>query len=249
MQAAGERVLVQVIRPAIDDAAAERLKRQTLAVLSGGTGRANSETLRALDRAVERAVAVAEPSGAYRFTPIQDVTPTGVETMFGTVKSARFARMARESSGGRRVAFAIASAGEALDEELARDMPLLDQFVLDAVGSELAEMVADIVEVRWKEEARVLRLEASMRMSPGYCDWLLEGQSVIFKAVDGGAVGVRLTSSFLMIPAKSVSSAAVLAEEVPLPVQCVTCARTDCPFRRAPYDEHVAETSTGEESQ
>jgi hypothetical protein len=240
---------LQVVHPVIDEEAAQRLKQQTLAVLTGGTGRANPETLRALDGAVERAVAVAEPCGAYRFTPILDITPGGVETMFGAVSSGKFARMARESSGERRVAFAVATAGGALDAELAGDMSLLDQFVLDAVGSELAEMVADMVEARWKEEALVLCLEASTRMSPGYCDWSLRGQTVIFKAIDASAVGVRLTNSFLMIPAKSVSSAAVLAGEVPLPVQCVTCARTDCPYRRAPYDELLARPTAGKESQ
>lgn len=228
---------MKVVRPAIDKSAAERLREQSLAVLTGGTGRANSETLKALDTAVERAVSVSEPCGGYRFARLTEITEAGVGTLFGPVESRKFSLMAGESSGERRIVFALATAGTRLDEELEGDMPLLDKFVLDAVGSELAEMIADLVEDCWKDEAAALGLESSVRMSPGYCDWHLQGQSLIFKAIDAEAVGVRLTGSFLMIPSKSVSSAAVVAERVSLKLQCVICKRADCPFRRAPYDE------------
>jgi len=244
-----------VVRPVVDNNAVESLRERTLSVLSGGTGRASNETLRALDAAIERAVEVAEPCGGYRFARLVDVYEDGVKTMFGAVESTKFAMMARESSGDPRVAFALSTAGASLDAELALDIPLLEKFVLDAVGSELAEIVADMVEAEWKRDATEQGLESSARMSPGYCDWLLQGQSVIFKAIDAEAIGVRLTDSFLMIPAKSVSSAAVLAERVPLRVQCLTCTRADCPFRRAPQDEawsgarRTALSGNGEEAE
>src|SRR5450759_4702385 len=144
---------LKVVRPVVDNNAVERLREQTLSVLSGGTGRASNETLRALDAAIERAVEVAEPCGGYRFARLVDVYEDGVKTMFGAVESTKFAMMARESSGDPRVALAPSPAGASLDAELALDIPLLEKFVLDAVGSELAEIVADMVEAEWKRDA------------------------------------------------------------------------------------------------
>ena len=228
---------MKIVRPELDSFALERLRAQTLDALTGGTGRANGETLRSLDEGIRRAVECADPRGEWLRTTIAGVTDAGVETSEGLIASPMFARVAGAASGGTRVVFALVTVGEAFDEELAREDSLLDKFVLDAVGSELAEIVADIVEETWKNEIAVAGLEASLRMSPGYCDWAIQGQDVIFTALDASAVGVRLTPSCLMIPAKSVSSAAVAAERVPVKVACEICSSQDCPFRRSEFDE------------
>ena len=228
---------MEVVRLKTTEERIEILRKDTLAALTGGTGRANAETLAALERGLETARGSAEPQGGYRYGKITEVTRTEANTLFGPVESTRFALMARRSSGEKQVVFTLSTLGEAVDEAIAGDIPLLDKFVLDAVASELAEMVAGLVEERWLQEVGAAGREASARMSPGYCDWLIRGQSVVFRALDAAALGVRLTDSFLMIPSKSVSSAAVVADEVPLKVQCLACGRKDCQFRRAATDD------------
>lgn len=213
------------------------LRKDSLAALTGGTGRANPETLAGLERALETVRVSAEPLGGYRYARITEVTRTEANTLLGPVASTRFALMARRSSGEKQVVFTLSTLGESVDEAIAGDVPLLDKFVLDAVASELAEMVAGLVEEHWMEEVGAAGREASARMSPGYCDWLIGGQAIVFRALDAAALGVRLTDSFLMIPAKSVSSAAVVADEVPLKVQCLACRRQDCLFRRGAADD------------
>lgn len=228
---------MKIVRPEIDSFALERLRAQTLDVLTGGTGRANSETLRSLDLGIRRTLASADPRGEHVRTTIVAVTDAGVETADGFIASPMFARVAGAASGERHVVFALATVGEAFDEKLSRETSLLDKFVLDAVGSELAEIVADLVEETWKNEVAVAGMEASLRMSPGYCDWAIQGQDIVFTALDASAVGVRLTPSYLMIPAKSVSSAAVAAERLPVKVPCEICPAQGCPFRRTDFYE------------
>lgn len=227
---------MKIVRPIIDSIAVERLRVQTLGVLSEGTGRASDETRRALDAGVDRAVECACPRGEYVSSSIVEILPGGVETADGFIASPMFARIAGRARGEVRTMFALATLGEALDEELRRARSLLETFVLDAVASELAEIVADMVEEAWKNEASLARREGSLRMSPGYCDWPLLGQDVIFTALDASEIGVRLTPSYLMVPSKSVSSAAVVASHVPLLAPCVTCRKAECPFRRMPFD-------------
>jgi hypothetical protein len=243
---------MKIVRPVIDSIAVERLRVQTLGVLSEGTGRASDETKRALDAGIDRAVECAEPGGEYVTSSVVEIVPGGVETADGFIASPMFARIAGRASDGARVMFALATLGEALDEELRKKGSLLETFVLDAVASELAEIVADMVEEVWKNEASLARREGSLRMSPGYCDWPLTGQNVLFTALDASAIGVRLSPSYLMIPSKSVSSAAVVASHVPLLAPCVTCPKADCPFRRMAFDAFLAgaasePTATGEQ--
>lgn len=243
---------MKIVRPVIDSITLERLRVQTLGVLSEGTGRASAETRRALEAGIDRAVECAEPVGAYVSSAIEDVLPAGVETADGFIASPMFARIAGRAGDGVRAMFALATLGEALDEELRKTGSLLDTFVLDAVASELAEIVADMVEEAWKNEASLACREGSLRMSPGYCDWPLVGQDVIFTALDASAIGVRLTPRYLMVPSKSVSSAAVVASHVPLLAPCVTCPKAECLFRRMPFDAAAAgaaseTTATGEQ--
>lgn len=227
---------MQAIDIEIGEEMASELRGRTLSGLTGGTGRANAETVKALDRAVSMAVDAAEPKGAFRFTPVKEVRRASVATAFGEIASVKFSLMARLSEGDEQVLFTMSTAGEGIDRALDADAPPLSRFVLDAVGSELAELVQEAVDRKWRHEAAAAGLSATVRMSPGYCDWGLEGQKVLFRAIDPGAVGIRLTDRWLMVPRKSISAACLLARTVPIIVQCVTCARTDCPFRRADHD-------------
>jgi len=73
------------------------------------------------------------------------------------------------------------------------------------------------------------------RFSPGYCDWGLNQQEKVFKALNGDSAGIRLTKRCLMVPQKSISGiiGIGLAENnVESYNPCDTCKKEDCPGRR-----------------
>ncbi len=229
---------MRIVEPEIDDYVTGRLREQSLGSLSNGTGRVSDETLRALDRALEKAVAAADPKGAYKRSLIDDVTATGVVIREGEVRSARFATLARAARGERpMVVFALATVGGTFSEVLDAEESLLDKYVLDAVGSQLAEIVADLVETEWRNDLAASGYDSSLRMSPGCCDWDLDGQNVVFTILDASAIGVRLAPGYLMIPEKSASSASVAAESVPMQSACSACGKNECPFRKRSLDQ------------
>ena len=79
-------------------------------------------------------------------------------------------------------------------------------------------------------------------MSPGSLqEWPIEAQGHLFQLLADveGAIGVRLTPSFLMIPTKSVSGI-YFQTEVSF-FNCQLCQRGKCPGRKAPYDENLAQ--------
>ena len=76
--------------------------------------------------------------------------------------------------------------------------------VLDAVGSETADTGLD-----WMQEflgAQLAKKGRSItrRFSPGYGDLKLEGQKVIYDALNLGKIGISITDRYLLTPEKSV---------------------------------------------
>jgi hypothetical protein len=220
------------------------LSKRLIGELRGRTldklGYAGRETvdpviLATVDEALDVATRVVRPKGTYRFLPVLAFSGKDVRTEAGTIRSAMLTRLLKMTSGDPSLVFMISSLGEGLERSCGPREAVHRQLIFDTVGSELAEMVADMLESKWQVHADGLGLQYSRRFSPGYCDWALDGQAVIAASLDTGLLGVRLTPHFVMIPRKSVSAVAVLAREVPVSVPCAFCAKDGCPERRSAY--------------
>jgi len=224
-----------VVEPQFDKKIMEGLRDRTLSKLGYGRGLGVDQMIvRTLDDVLNTATRVARLKGIYQVLPILGTGKSGVETQAGVIHSEMFTHLVHTCSGKTSIAFMIATIGEEL-EEIGRARSLVfEQLVYDTAGSELAEMMADLLEAHCREKADDSGLQLSSRFSPGYCDWSLEGQEVIFSSIDAGLINVRLTSKLVMVPNKSVSAIAVVAEEMPVTVPCALCPSEDCPWRRSP---------------
>jgi hypothetical protein len=174
-----------------------------------------------------------EPRGLYRIIEVKSVDANGINLEHGAIQSPLLARLARRCGGKKSLALSIATAGEEWRKGLGAGRASWMDLLIDALGSELAELAADLVEDGYRAEARSRGLKVSARMSPGYCDWGLEGQELIFKALEAREIGVSLTPHCIMVPAKTVSGAAVLAQNIAFDAPCALCSK-DCPHRRIP---------------
>jgi len=224
-----------VVEPQFDKKIMEGLRDRTLSKLGYGRGLGvDTMIVSTLDDVLDTATRVARLKGIYQVLPVLGTGKSGVETKAGVIHSEMFTRLVHTCSGKTSIAFMIATIGEEL-EEIGRARSLVfEQLVYDTAGSELAEMMADLLEAHCREKADDSGLQLSSRFSPGYCDWSLEGQEVIFSSLDAGLINVRLTSKLVMVPNKSVSAIAVVAEEMPVTVPCALCPSEDCPWRRSP---------------
>jgi len=95
-------------------------------------------------------------------------------------------------------------------EEMAGGSPF-GALVADALGSALAEGAArDLMD--YLEKIRLLGPEGTQgmlrRFHPGYSDWPLEDQRLLFGALEPDRIGLSLGPSCLMIPEKSVAGLA-----------------------------------------
>jgi len=137
-----------------------------------------------------------------------------------------------------KVAVLLVTIGKHLEEtayQLAKDGLILQATVLDAIGSDAVERVADFVQGRIGEIASAQGLVTSRRFSPGYCDWDIGQQRMVFRAMNGDSAGVSLTEECLMIPQKSVSGIIGIGPRdgnIENYSPCYTCKKRNCPGRR-----------------
>ena len=130
----------------------------------------------------------------------------------------------------------LVTIGDPLEEaacRLAEDGCILQATVLDAIGSSAAEKVADFVCHKIGKMVNDQGLCISQRFSPGYCDWDIGQQRMIFRAMNGDSAGVRLTEGCLMLPRKSLSGIIGIGpREVENYNPCLACDKYDCVGRR-----------------
>ncbi len=171
------------------------------------------------------------PKGICHIFPVLGTTPDKVLTKAGPIQSAMFARLVKACSEDCFIVFTIATLGNEFEKISYPGEAVYNQWIFDVVGSECVEIVADLIEENWKKQPEVSGLEYSSRFSPGYCDWPLKEQHVIFNSVDASQIDVCLTPYFVMSPLKTVSAVSIAAKQVPFLTPCSFCTRKDCQWR------------------
>jgi len=121
---------------------------------------------------------------------------------------------------------------ETYQRQLKDEGDMVRIFIADALGSVIAERCADVMEASLQESIDKLQWHHTNRFSPGYCGWHVSQQQLLFPLFGGNTCGVRLTSSSLMLPIKSVSGIIGLGQKVrKLDYTCGLCDFTQC-FKR-----------------
>jgi len=140
--------------------------------------------------------------------------------------------------GAEKVALCICTIGPSLEKNvsaLMKEGSLLEGVVLDALGSEAAEEVANYANTEICREISQLRLFPSRRFSPGYGKWDIEEQRLIFSLLPGESIGVQLNPSCMMVPRKSISFAVNLLPHPDPRLKkspCHFCQLPNCPYKK-----------------
>jgi hypothetical protein len=147
-------------------------------------------------------------------------------------------KVARLLERCEKVAFFACTIGNYLEDlaaYLADNGLILQATVLDAIGSGTVEKLAVWVEQSIRRDAGRDGFIVSRRFSPGYCDWDVSQQEMVFCALGNDVPGITLNESMLMVPQKSVSGIIGIGgpdKEIENYNPCITCFVKDCPGRR-----------------
>jgi len=110
--------------------------------------------------------------------------------------------------GSTSVALYICTTGEEISNRanklLSEGDPMLS-YIFDVIGSVAVEKATDKIQKYLELESKKLGLNISDRYSPGYCEWSVAEQQILFSFFPKNFCGVSLSESSLMSPIKSVS--------------------------------------------
>lgn len=198
----------------------------------GGPGEIHA----AVERCLEEAKALARPKAISAVKKIisfdsDSVTVEGTITFSGK-------RLISYIKGAKDLHLFLVTLGGEIESAASNWMSkgeALHGYLLDRMGSLAVESLAEATEDRLREVYLAKDETVSMRLSPGYCDWPIEEQLLVAKALDFSKADVRLTEKFMMVPRKSISAMVgvgpkdLFSKKVS---QCVACDREECDYRR-----------------
>lgn len=138
--------------------------------------------------------------------------------------------------GSTRFAIFTATAGSLFQQwmdNLDQMDDMLDRYIADCIGTEIAEATANHMQNQLAKECLKEASGITNRYSPGYCGWNISEQHKLFSLFDDKEpCGIRLMDSGLMYPIKSVSGIIGIGKDV---IQkeygCSQCNYPKC-FRR-----------------
>jgi hypothetical protein len=186
-------------------------------------------------RLIDSAQAVISPAAAYGACYVDEKNDY-VVVVDSVVLTSRVLR--RNLDGVGRIFPFVITIGKAMDELIDACTDMLERYLLDGI----ANMILREARGRFEHHIRMaFALEKISYMAPGSLeDWPIEQQGSLFRLLPGveGALGVRLTESFLMLPRKSISG--IYFPSAVSFFNCQLCPRERCDSRKARYDEQKA---------
>jgi len=116
-----------------------------------------------------------------------------------------------------------------------------ESYLIDRTASVLTEKAVDYLHEYIGGEMAKQNLLITNRYSPGYCDWPVSDQHLLFSLFPHNFCGIRLNASALMHPIKSVSGVIGIGPDVEFKeYMCNRCRIKECTYRR----KHVKNTNT-----
>jgi hypothetical protein len=138
--------------------------------------------------------------------------------------------------GCRKIAVFTVTLGDTFDnwcQRFFRNNDSVKGFIADTIGSFTTENAAEILHTKIETDCQVYGYNVTNRFSPGYCYWDVAEQSILFRILPKKFCGIRLNSSSLMKPIKSISGIIGIGKNASRSdYPCASCRKTDCTNRK-----------------
>lgn len=214
-------------------------KRKVYRSLGYSNGHKPKPSIKSLvDEEIAEAYQLIRPSCFYQFMDIKRIRRPKLTLVNGTNITLTSEVLSWALYPCRQAVVFVASIGPALEKRVARLMKEGQSgkaIILDAIGSEAAEKTVYYLQEKVRRVAKLDDAETTLRYSPGYCDWDITQQKLLFGVMNSAPIMVNLSDECLMTPRKSISGIIGLGwdekSRLKLP-PCRFCTRQDCKNRR-----------------
>jgi hypothetical protein len=188
---------------------------------------------RQIHQALEMALLLVKPKCICRITPIEEIHEKMIIGKGIQIRSQRWAKSASQMESPKVILVYAVTLGEELDFRIAsiQKQSLSLGYILDITGSEIVERIADRAEEDLWKNLNLEDYQRTVRFSPGYCDWGLDGQQEVFWFLRPERIGISHTKAWSMLPSKSITAAVLGAWNIPLRSPCPLCNLKSCSYR------------------
>jgi hypothetical protein len=205
---------------------------ENVARYAGGSHyRPDAERTRLAVDILKRASVLAQPAFVYATHSINTLDPEKDLSLFLPPD--------KLDAGIVFIAAAICTIGPELEKETSRLMAqgkALDALFMDAAGVAILEALSDATLLHLREEAAKEGLFAGCRFGPGFENIPLNAQKSLLEFVNPESIGVRLKSSGILFPLKSLSFWVMWTSQPPQDAgtnKCQNCTLNNCAYRIA----------------
>ena len=192
--------------------------------------------LKAVQDIVHNVQPLVEPKVLYKVSYVEEKLDDGV-VVEGLQLTSKVLR--KNLDKVERVFPFVITIGNKFGEKLDTCNDLLEKFYLDTIGNVALNHVRLALKDHLKQKYAI---EKTAFMAPGSLpNWPIEQQRPLFELLGDvqASIGVKLTESLLMLPAKSVSGIYFPTETSFF--SCQLCPRERCDSRKAKYNEKLAQ--------
>lgn len=134
-----------------------------------------------------------------------------------------------------KAALFVCSIGPAMEnwaKKLSAEGDVTLSYLVDTVASVAEEQTTDVLHDHIGKQMQLRELKITNRYSPGYCNWSVSEQHLLFSFFPYNFCGITLSESALMTPIKSVSGIIGVGTSVKrVEYTCETCGVKDCTYR------------------
>lgn len=173
---------------------------------------------------------ICKPRYGYRIFTLEKIGATWVDT--GNCKLHTGPVITPFFDGAEYCALFVATAGDEFERLLQKEKAkglILNEYLLDALGSAIAEATVRKMCQDIEVEQMSQGYGVSYPYSPGYCGWHVSDQQLLFSQLPEHPCGIVLNASSLMYPIKSVSGILAIGRQVTKQKYgCELCGKKDC---------------------
>jgi len=189
-----------------------------------------------VEKAVAEAHNLAEPQALYQEFPVQQLTADSV-ILEGGIRFSTGKEISSLWQGSKTFGIALYTIGGRLEDrvtELLSKGEHTDALNLDIAGTVALGVVGVQVQYHACERLASHGVETGPWLNPGYLDWPLTDQRLIFDLIPAASIQVRLNDHCMMIPKKSVTicTGIGVSQSRDSFNRCMHCGVSKCPYRK-----------------
>lgn len=201
-----------------------------------GSTKFNQDMLAKVDYYISLGITLLEPNTTYRIFNHVSVSNQGV-----AIAELNLVLPGNDISSllrnAKKVCLVAATIGPQLENKVSslfNSNEYAAATILDAVGSDAVEKVADQLQQELKLKAKKQGYHLTWRYCSGYGDLPLEINTDLAKAVNATSIGINITDTSMLQPQKSILGIVgftIGEEDTPILNKCAHCGAQNCTYR------------------